>query len=215
MLRILAVVLLLTGMAYAETQHQGVFGPWASLLDRAKTGHEGRVWRSILDELRGKILSEKLDIVNKRVNEFPFVAAPSYPGIIDRWKTPDEFFAQGGACRDYAVTKFFLLRASGVPDDQMRVEVLYRNNHKDFHAVLNVILNNKWIMLDNFYMTPKARAVFHNYKSVYAFNEENWWSYERRSSSAPSGMRGRGQSALIPQRACAGDVVAADPMRQE
>lgn len=57
--------------------------------------------------------------VNHRVSFSPDI---SNWGRADHWATPDELFARGaGDCEDYAIAKYFALRAAGLPEKQLRL----------------------------------------------------------------------------------------------
>jgi predicted transglutaminase-like cysteine proteinase len=93
------------------------------------------------------------------------------------WESPFEFLRHGGQCQDYAIAKYLLLRAAGVPAEQMRMVVL-RDAAIDLdHAVLVVYVNGEPMLLDNLRgnIVP-ARSVSY-YHPYYSINENGWWTH--------------------------------------
>lgn len=64
-----------------------------------------------------------LDEVNQALNHrIVYAEDQATWGRADHWATPDETRAQGaGDCEDYAIAKYFALRAVGVPAQQLRL----------------------------------------------------------------------------------------------
>jgi predicted transglutaminase-like cysteine proteinase len=93
------------------------------------------------------------------------------------WESPFEFMRYGGQCQDYAIAKYLLLRAAGVPADAMRMVVLRDAAISLDHAVLAVYVNGEPLLLDNLRgdIVP-ARNVSY-YHPYYSINENGWWSH--------------------------------------
>jgi len=72
------------------------------------------------DTLAGLPALERINItLNHRV---VFADDASNWGRADHWATPDEFLARGaGDCEDFAIAKYFALRAAGLPAAQLRL----------------------------------------------------------------------------------------------
>ena len=112
---------------------------FAAIVKEARE-HEGRV---------------RLNFVNQRVNN-----AIRYTSDITQWGTPDEWsaplaagkgsFDTGlGDCEDYAIAKYVVLRAAGIPAKQLRVLLVHDNIARLDHAVLAVNDDGHWYVLDN------------------------------------------------------------------
>ncbi len=91
------------------------------------------------------------------------------------WETPFEFMRRNGQCQDYAITKFLLLRALGVPDDAMRLVVLRDIRRQVDHAVLVVTVAGRSLMLDNLAPRVVSAAANSDYRAYYSINEAGWW----------------------------------------
>lgn len=135
-------------------------------------------WKSLLDSARSKPLRQKMDIVNNWSNTHPYIEDMMNWGMEDYWETPYEFMAISGDCEDYAISKYYSMRALGIPSEQMRIIVVQDLNLGGIiHAILGVYDGDNLYILDNQIkqVTP-ALKIFH-YRPVYGINEDAWWSY--------------------------------------
>jgi len=135
-------------------------------------------WREFLSSIREKPLHEQLDIINSWANTHPYIVDQINWGVEDYWETPYEFLEVSGNCKDYAIAKYYSLKALGVPIDRMRVIVLEDLNLGGIiHAVLGVYVGHDLLILDN--QNPRvtpALKIYH-YRPIYGINEEAWWAY--------------------------------------
>jgi predicted transglutaminase-like cysteine proteinase len=70
--------------------------------------------------------------------------------VEDVWSSPLETFASGaGDCEDYAIAKFAVLRELGIAEEDLRILVVREPGVPDFHAVLAVRFEQRWLVLDN------------------------------------------------------------------
>jgi predicted transglutaminase-like cysteine proteinase len=149
-------------------------------------------WRRLVDELRGLDLRNKLLWVNAAINRHPYIPSMRNWGESNHWETPFEFFRRSGQCQDYAITKYLLLRAAGVPADLLRVVVLRDMKLGLDHAVLVASLDGTGVMLDN--QLPDVALVdsIRYYQPYYSINEEGWWLHRgphaRYAATATLGM---------------------------
>lgn len=67
----------------------------------------------------------------------------------DYWETPTELLTVGGDCEDFAIAKYLLLRALGVPASSMRVLMIRGSAGAEGHAVLLVESVSGVVVLDN------------------------------------------------------------------
>lgn len=140
-----------------------------------------KTWRSLLASTRSKSLRQQLEIINNWSNEHPYIEDTMNWGMEDYWETPLEFMAISGDCEDYAISKYYSLRALGVPSDKMRIMIVQDLNLGGIiHAILGVYDGSELYILDNQIkqVTPALR-IFH-YRPVYGINEDAWWSYHPR-----------------------------------
>jgi len=139
-------------------------------MERFKTG---------LDTMKGLPLSRMAAEVNDFVNKTQYVADTSNYGKNDYWATPVEFFANGGDCEDYAITKYTALRALGVPEDRLRVAIVQDTQKNIPHAILIVYTDGGAVILDNqIKVAVHADRVSH-YKPIFSINRDAWWLHTK------------------------------------
>lgn len=136
-------------------------------------------WRNRFDGWKNKSFSEQLRVVNNFGNSHPYITDQVNWGLEDFWETPYEFHVVNGDCEDYAIAKYFSLRALGVPASQMRIIILQDLNLGGvIHAVLGVYDDNKKLyLLDNQIKRVVLASNIYHYRPIYGINEEGWWSY--------------------------------------
>ncbi|HEX6840112.1 MAG TPA: transglutaminase-like cysteine peptidase [Stellaceae bacterium] len=194
----------LFGTREIYSSHIGAFAKWTGVLARfrleqaaAKRGCDGEAacaeWRDILDALNGLDLRAKLDLVNAAVNRHPYVPSQSNWGESNHWETPFEFFRKSGQCQDYAITKYLLLRAAGVPAAQLRILVLRDSALGLDHAVTVAYVEGEAFLLDNQISTVVPADSIHHYQPYYSINEAGWWLHvgpnARYASAADGALR--------------------------
>jgi predicted transglutaminase-like cysteine proteinase len=132
-------------------------------------------WLAFLDRIRPLGARQQLQEVNRYANEKDYVLDLDNYGVEDYWAVPREFFANGGDCEDFAITKYFSLRWLGHPRDEMRIVVVQDTNLRVPHAVLAVGRGADILVLDNQVRDVlRHRQVVH-YTPVYSINERSWW----------------------------------------
>lgn len=135
-------------------------------------------WKDLIDGLQGKSQRFQLERINTYMNLYRYILDPINWGIKDYWEIPKEFFGRFGDCEDYAIVKYFSLRALGWKADDMKIVVLQDLNLRVAHAILAVKYNNKEVVLDNqIGLVIDAKRIRH-YRPIYAVNEQGWWRYK-------------------------------------
>jgi predicted transglutaminase-like cysteine proteinase len=159
----------------------------------AAAGCEPAEWRQLLGALHGLDLRAKLERVNAAVNRHPYVASQRNWGESNHWETPFEFLRKSGQCQDYAVAKYLLLRATGVPAAQLRVLVLRDRRLGLDHAVAVAYVEGEAFLLDNQIGAVVSADSVHHYQPYYSINEEGWWLHvgvnARYASAADGALR--------------------------
>src|SRR5712671_132989 len=142
---------------------------------------------------RGLDLRAKLGRVNAAVNGHPYVPSQRNWGESNHWETPFEFLRKSGQCQDYAVAKYLLLRAAGVPAEQLRVLVLRDTRLGLDHAVAVAYVEGEAFLLDNRIGAVVPADSVHHYQPYYSINEEGWWLHvgpnARYASAADGALR--------------------------
>ncbi len=138
-------------------------------------GCEPEEWRRLVDEVGGLELRAKLERVNAAINRHPYVSSLSNWGERNHWETPFEFFRKSGQCQDYAIAKYLVLRAAGVPAEQLRVVVLRDMRRGLDHAVAVAYVAGEVLVLDNQSRDIARADDIRHYQPYYSINEQGWW----------------------------------------
>lgn len=124
-------------------------------------------------------LPRQVEAVNDIVNSYPNISDDDNWGQSDYWETPAEFFAKGGDCEDYAIAKYAWLRYLGVPEDSLRLAMVYDRAKKETHMLLIVYTGDgQPLFLDNQVKTVRTRNDFARYWPLYEINRHGWWMIE-------------------------------------
>lgn len=136
-------------------------------------------WKKLLDTLKNKSLNEQLDGVNDWSNAHPYIVDQLNWGMNDYWETPYEFMEINGDCEDYAISKYYSLRALGISEDRMRIIIVQDLNLGGIiHAILGVYDNDdNLIILDNQIKHVIPALKIYHYRPIYGVNETYWWTY--------------------------------------
>jgi predicted transglutaminase-like cysteine proteinase len=119
---------------------------------------------SMIDETENKAGREKFDTVNRVVNgAIRYTSDFAQHGVADLWSAPLATLASGrGDCEDYAITKYVLLRESGVAAKDLRLLLVRDTSIRQDHAVLAARENDRWFILDNRWtVVPESSEVRH------------------------------------------------------
>jgi predicted transglutaminase-like cysteine proteinase len=96
------------------------------------------------------------------------------------WETPYEFLKKSGDTEDFAIAKYFLLKAAGVPIDDMQIIAVRLISQGGIgHAILAVRSDSTHtIILDNRVATiMDVKLVKSEFKPVLGVNESSWSAY--------------------------------------
>lgn len=196
------------GARNVEKHGLAAFGKWQSALQRAQDEdtqarancratpldpvcHARRMRADFLRSQRGLSVLEQLAAVQTYVNRVRWVDDASNYGVSDYWATPDEFFARGGDCEDYAFAKYDALKRLGVPADQMRILVLNDLKMREPHAVLLVQVDGQIWSLDNNLRAIAPVQQMTHYDPIYSINETGWWLHRGEVRDVDSAGRRR------------------------
>jgi predicted transglutaminase-like cysteine proteinase len=149
-------------------------------------------WRTLITSAKNKALPEraKLELVNDFMNQTPFVSDLEHWGKTDYWATPVEFLStNGGDCEDFAIAKYFTLRALGVSDEKLRITYVKELvQYRQAHMVLAYFAgpDDEPLVLDNINRAILPASARTDLLPVYSFNGSGLWLAKEQS--------GRGQS---------------------
>ncbi len=136
---------------------------------------EPQEWARLVRELRGLPLRDQVERVNAAFNRHPYVSSFKNWGEVSHWETPFEFLHKNGQCQDYAIAKFMMLRALGVPNEKLRMVVLHDTVLRLDHAVVVAYVGGEALMLDNQISRVVPVSQVHHYRPYYSTNETGWW----------------------------------------
>jgi predicted transglutaminase-like cysteine proteinase len=163
------------------------FPKWTDMLSRFQDGTKlcesstctTKGWKEFIAELQGKDEMTQLKEVNSAFNAHRYILDIDNWGIEDYWETPYQFLKKNGDCEDYAIAKYFTLKALGVPVEDMRVVALQDLNLNLGHAVLVVYVGDTPMLLDNQIASVVPANSIHHYNPVFSINETGWWLHRR------------------------------------
>ncbi len=140
-------------------------------------------WRRFLASIRGEEPASLLTQVNRYINRTRFRSDQANWGELDYWAGPDEFFTRGGDCEDYAIAKYYSLRALGFAASDLRITVLRDDRRQLLHAVLAVRYNGRFQVLDSLSRRIVTWSELPQYRVIYSVNEESFWLYPGQKPS--------------------------------
>ncbi|AZG37573.1 transglutaminase-like cysteine peptidase [Shewanella psychromarinicola] len=136
-------------------------------------------WRDTIN--KGTTLGdyERLHLANQFANRrIRFVSDSDHWHKSDYWATPLESLGtKGGDCEDFAIFKYFTLKAMGVDENKMRLRYVRALLINEPHMVLIYFENPKAmpLVLDNLKTTILPADQRRDLKPVYSFNGQGLW----------------------------------------
>ncbi|MET1411005.1 transglutaminase-like cysteine peptidase [Roseibium sp. HPY-6] len=144
-----------------------------------QTRHGFRAYSAILEQVRPLRRGLQIPKVNYMVNRLLAYREDSFlykKG--EYWASPVETLSRrAGDCEDYAILKYTLLRDLGIKDEDMRIVVLRDTAARQYHAVLSVRHNGKWLILDNRFSRVRFERDLPHYQALYSVNAAGEWSH--------------------------------------
>ena len=110
-----------------------------------------REFEALVGAARALDFRRRVTFINVAVNRrIEYVADPVSASGADVWSTPCETLARGaGDCEDFAITKFFLLLASGSPRRGVRLlYALYRRVDLQAAPMPHLVVVAQWPLVD-------------------------------------------------------------------
>lgn len=167
------------------------------LLKRAekKFGKEahGRLvtWEDLIRHDRSQSDREKLEKVNHFFNSrIRFVSDMEVWGVQDYWATPIELLCRGvGDCEDFAIAKFFSLKALGVADEKLRITYVKAIQLNIHHMVLTYYSEPEAepLVLDNLIDSISPASKRTDLLPIFGFNGSGLWMAKQRGQGKMAG----------------------------
>lgn len=149
-----------------------------------------RDWSALLDTLMQTSVDEKIARVNLFFNALRFVPDEEHWKQVDYWATPLEFIASdGGDCEDFAIAKFFTLKALGVDGERMRLAYVKALDLNQAHMVLIYYPapDREPLVLDNLVNDILPASQRKDLQPVYSFNAEGLWQARQQGQETRLG----------------------------
>ncbi|BCO07740.1 sulfate adenylyltransferase [Desulfolithobacter dissulfuricans] len=167
-----------------------------------EAGKRLRQWVELINHDTSRSTWEKLEKVNDFFNRLDFVDDTIHWKKQDYWATPVEFLASGGGdCEDFAMAKYFTLRALGIPDRQLTLTYVKALRYNLAHMVVTYYPapGSEPLILDNLDKTIKPASRRRDLLPVYSFNGTGLWLAKQRGQGrfvGPSDRLSRWQDVL-------------------
>lgn len=165
--------------------------------DAARTdGGDRRLqhWRQLMNEKRTAPEREQLAAVNDFFNGARFVDDRDLWQVADYWATPDEFLLRdAGDCEDFAIAKYFTLKAMGVAPDKLRITYVKVESLQQAHMVLAYYPDprSEPLILDNLNRHILPATERPDLRPIYSFNAESLWLARSRHEQQRAGHPGQ------------------------
>lgn len=141
-----------------------------------------RAWQQLARTLQQATDMEKLTAVNRFFNQRLFASDQIIWGRKDYWATPTEFLSRNaGDCEDFAISKYFTLRALGIEDDKLYLTYVRALTLNQAHMVLIYFKTPDAtpLVLDNLDPEIKPATQRHDLVPIYSFNGTGLWRAQR------------------------------------
>lgn len=151
-------------------------------------------WEKLIQQHHMATDLQKLEKVNAFFNQMGFVDDFLHWGVTDYWATPIEFLATGGGdCEDFALAKFFTLRAMGVDEAKLNMTYVKALSLNQAHMVVTYFssVGAEPLVLDNLVDTIELSSKRSDLLPVYSFNATGLWLAKTRGQGQLVGRSDR------------------------
>lgn len=149
-------------------------------------------WQRLIQDHQSLDDLQKLELVNDFFNRSRFVDDADLWGVKDYWATPLEFLVQdAGDCEDYAVAKYYTLRALGVDEQKLRITYVTALELDQAHMVLAYYATPTAVplLLDNLNPRILPAPQRPDLQPVYSFNADDLWLARSRTEQLRTGRQ--------------------------
>lgn len=150
------------------------------------TAWEGMIYKDKTSSDR-----EKLEKVNHFFNSrILFVSDFDLWGMQDYWATPLEFLCKkAGDCEDFAIAKYFTLRAMGVAEEKLNIAYVKAIQYNIAHMVLTYYSEPgaEPLVLDNLIDSIDPASKRTDLMPVFSFNGSGLWMAKQRGQGKSAG----------------------------
>ncbi len=136
-------------------------------------------WRALIVAGRNQSERDRIHRANQFINRnIDYSTDSRHWRKEDYWATPIESLGSGyGDCEDYAIAKYFTLRAMGVADEKLRLMYVRALKVDEPHMVLIYFENPEDMpyVLDNLDPEIKSASRRSDLRPIYSFNASGLW----------------------------------------
>jgi predicted transglutaminase-like cysteine proteinase len=115
---------------------------------------------------------DRIEVVNSWVNSaIRYTSDYAQHGVVDQWTAPLATLAAArGDCEDYAIAKYAILYASGIPARDLRLLLVRDRAVNQDHAVVAVRDNGRWLILDNRHLVLNEAGQLSHFSPLFALD---------------------------------------------
>ena len=141
-------------------------------------------WKNLINDAKNDNEWQMINRVNQFFNQIHYVSDSNLWGESDYWATPTEFLrSNAGDCEDFAIAKYYTLKAMGVDESKMRLTHVIINSTGEAHMILLVQErgSNALLALDNRSNKIMPFTAHHDLSPTYSFNASDLWITESKT----------------------------------
>lgn len=148
-------------------------------------------WEELVRQDRSTSDRSKLDKVNRFFNDkLRFANDLDVWGTQDYWATPIEFLCKSaGDCEDFAIAKYFTLKALGISDEKLRITYVKAVQYNIHHMVLTYYStpDAEPLVLDNLVDSINLASKRTDLVPIFSFNGSGLWMAKQRGQGRMAG----------------------------
>jgi len=152
-------------------------------------------WEDLIHQDKSPSDREKLEKVNHFFNSrIEFVSDIDLWRVQDYWATPIEFLCKkAGDCEDFAIAKFFTLKAIGVAEEKLNITYVKAIQYGIAHMVLTYYSEPgaEPLVLDNLVDSISPASKRTDLLPVFSFNGTGLWTAKERGKGKLAGSSDR------------------------
>jgi len=160
---------------------QAMLKRWANAAPCESNTCTGKGWDALVAKVKaaGDPMAQ-IKTANSLMNDpaqHPYIEDINNWGKTEYWATAFQFLKKSGDCEDFSIAKYMLLKAAGMPVENMRiVAVRIKSLGGIGHAILVVYQGDKALVLDN-RVAPvmDEKLVRNEFQPALSVNELSWW----------------------------------------
>jgi len=161
-----------------------------------KQAHDRLIaWEELIRQDRSSTDLDKLKLANDFFNsKIRFSNDYDVWGVQDYWATPIEFICKGaGDCEDFAIAKYFTLKAMGLPDERLKITYVKAIQQNMHHMVLTYYSDPEAepLVLDNLVDSINPASKRTDLVPIFSFNGAGLWMAKQRGQGKMAGSANR------------------------